>query len=87
MDWDLHIIYYNTKHIFLDCSELPSTPDNGTANGTSVTHGSIVTYSCDQEYTLVGSDTVTCFDGSWNDTSPVCFKGTRLIIWHTSIGI
>ena len=55
------------------CAEL-TDPANGNVDVTDGTNtGSVATYSCDDGYTLSGSETRTCEEGGlWSGDAPVC---------------
>ena len=55
-----------------DCGDPGAAPTNGQKVGTDYTHGSTVVYSCDSGYTLVGTGTLTCTSGSWDNPVPNC---------------
>ena len=57
----------------VDCDDLPA-PDNGKLIfSAGTTFGSIVTYSCNPGYKLVGLETRTCLeDKTWTGTAPTC---------------
>ncbi|XP_022793899.1 sushi, von Willebrand factor type A, EGF and pentraxin domain-containing protein 1-like, partial [Stylophora pistillata] len=44
---------------------------HGSYNGSNYA-GDSVTYTCDDRYLLDGSSVVTCVDGRWNGTRPIC---------------
>eukprot|EP00057_Strongylocentrotus_purpuratus_P030161 XP_780867.2 PREDICTED: sushi, von Willebrand factor type A, EGF and pentraxin domain-containing protein 1 [Strongylocentrotus purpuratus] len=48
--------------------------DNGVRSGDSIPfyHNEQVSYTCNNGFTLVGSTSLTCGDGDWNDVQPVC---------------
>jgi hypothetical protein len=51
-----------------------------TTNGLRV--GSIISYKCQEGYTIEGSDAATCTnDGVWSDKTPTC-KGTLSLLHH-----
>ena len=53
----------------------PSLPDplNGGVILTTVSVGSVATYTCNSGFELVGSETRTCQgDGMWSGETPVC---------------
>ena len=55
------------------CSSDPGTPINGQYNLSSTTYSSVVTYTCDDGYTLQGSNSRTCLDsGLWSGSVPQC---------------
>ena len=54
------------------CPTLPD-PLNGTVTWTSLTPGSIATYTCDEGFELTGEGNRTCQnDGTWSDDPPTC---------------
>ena len=58
------------------CTEIRA-PQNGngyiqTSSGNK--HGAVIVFKCKQGYTILGSATVICNNGSWNDRVPVCYK-------------
>ena len=81
-------LYAHTRAETVTCETL-SPPDNGwiamrpgsNQNSLSNGLGSVATYSCDPDYTLVGQRTRTCEDtsggttGTWSGTPPTC-EGT-----------
>ena len=63
---------------FLSSSDCRSivVPINGVANTTSVIQTTVVSFECDQDYTLFGVDTLVCrSDATWNGVEPECRKG------------
>ncbi|XP_030833038.1 receptor-type tyrosine-protein phosphatase U [Strongylocentrotus purpuratus] len=48
--------------------------DDGVRSGDSPPfyHNEQVSYTCNNGFTLVGSSSLTCDDGAWNDDQPVC---------------
>ena len=67
-------------------------PDNGYTTdryfrmGEPLSHGSNVKYACDRSYTLVGSHTRHCDDGSWNTSRPSC-KGKLISCFMVGVVI
>ncbi|XP_070546198.1 complement factor B-like [Ptychodera flava] len=59
-----------------DCTDPGAAPTNGQKTGTTYTHGSTVTYTCDTGYTLSGPGELTCTAGSWDNSLPTCTEGT-----------
>ena len=56
----------------INCGD-PGTPTNGQRNVSSTTYNSVVTYTCDEGYTLQGSNTRTCqSNGQWTESIPQC---------------
>ena len=59
-------------HAAINCGN-PSTPTNGQPTLSNTTYNSVVTYACDVNYTLLGSDSRTCqSDGQWSGSVPQC---------------
>uniref|UniRef100_A0A4W3IRS5 Sushi domain-containing protein n=1 Tax=Callorhinchus milii TaxID=7868 RepID=A0A4W3IRS5_CALMI len=54
----------------------PPDLENGYYKTTSVVFGGIVTYYCNEGYSLVGEDTQTCVAGGWDGRTPVCDPAT-----------
>ena len=51
----------------------PGIPDNGERTGELFTYQSVVSYSCDSGYELIGDTTIVCeTDGLWNASVPTC---------------
>ena len=64
------------------CSD-PGIPENGQRFHTNFLFGSIVKYSCDIGYNIVGNDTIICSEnGQWNTTIPICLSDEST--WTTS---
>ncbi|XP_070546029.1 C4b-binding protein-like [Ptychodera flava] len=57
--------------IWTDCTE-PDAPKDGSKEGEDLSDGSEVTFSCNEGYTLVGEDTLTCNNGVWDNDEPTC---------------
>jgi hypothetical protein len=55
----------------LDCSS-PSDTGNGTVSYSSTTFSSSATYSCNEGFYTKDSVTVTCGNGAWDGSVPVC---------------
>ncbi|XP_070546010.1 C4b-binding protein beta chain-like [Ptychodera flava] len=55
-----------------DCTDPGDAPMNGQKTGTDYSHGSIVTYTCDEGYALSGPGELTCTSGSWDNQIPTC---------------
>ncbi|GFO32178.1 fibropellin-1, partial [Plakobranchus ocellatus] len=57
------------------CSQLPSGPDNGSSNidGDGTSYGTIVRFSCNDGYDLIGNTTMLCSSrGQWVGEMPMC---------------
>lgn len=50
----------------------PGTPKNGQRKGSDFRHGRNVTFTCQTDFKLLGSETLTCHDGTWSGRIPVC---------------
>ena len=60
------------RHTDIDCGD-PGTPTNSQRSLSSTTYNSVVTYTCDVGYTLLGSNSRTCqSDGQWSGSVPQC---------------
>ncbi|XP_078348081.1 sushi, von Willebrand factor type A, EGF and pentraxin domain-containing protein 1-like isoform X8 [Oculina patagonica] len=55
----------------------PGMPQDGRRIGSNFAHGSEVTFVCFQEFSLVGSQSMTCHDGRWSSLVPVCKASCR----------
>ena len=56
----------------VDCGD-PGIPKNGERTGDNFTYESIVSYSCDSGYELIGDTTIICKeDNLWNTSIPTC---------------
>ena len=72
-DAHAHCLYFVLLAIQFSCGHL-AVPDSGQfvlSNGTYI--GSIVTYSCNKGYSLVGFETRFCqADRTWSGLAPTC---------------
>ncbi|XP_070546016.1 complement decay-accelerating factor-like [Ptychodera flava] len=59
-----------------DCVDPGAAPENGQKTGETYTHGSIVTYTCNDGYTLSGPGGLTCTAGDWDNDVPTCNEET-----------
>ena len=58
--------------IVINCGD-PGIPDNGATTGTNTTFDSVITYSCDDGFVLVGADEQICLEsGNWSAPLPSC---------------
>ena len=56
----------------VDCGD-PGIPENGQHTGDNFTYKSIVTYSCNSGFELIGDTTIICKeDNLWNTSIPIC---------------
>ena len=71
-----------TYIIFLSsvsCTPLDG-PDNGVIDCTGSVYGDTCSFTCDDGYELIGSDTRTCqSDGNWNGSEAKCEQGIMLL--------
>ncbi|XP_002736875.1 sushi, von Willebrand factor type A, EGF and pentraxin domain-containing protein 1-like [Saccoglossus kowalevskii] len=57
---------------FLNCQK-PEPPINGIeVDGASYVHAGSVEYECDSGITMAGSSTLTCYNGTWDNSVPLC---------------
>ena len=57
----------------IHCQPLPSQMEHGRILGKDTVYNSVVQFSCDPGYELVGPDRITCTQNKhWNDLFPVC---------------
>ncbi|XP_054751327.2 uncharacterized protein LOC129257098 [Lytechinus pictus] len=61
---------------YSNCED-PGTPQFGSQSGT-FDHGDVVTFECNQGYTLIGASQITCDDGSYNANIPECEGGASV---------
>ena len=54
-----------------NCND-PGTPQNCQRNGSDFVHESKVTFTCQTDFKLVGSSSITCRDGTWSGRVPIC---------------
>lgn len=60
---------------------IPTAPINGAVDtSTGIYEGRIITYSCDNGYRRVGSETATCTIGAWSENPPTCKIGRAFLI-------
>jgi len=72
----LNIIETKTKKSLpnLSACEVTSGPSHGEISVTGNTPRSVATFTCDDGYTLVGMDILTCQNNNvWSGEFPVCF--------------
>ena len=66
--------YYCCVCVFIvvDCGVLDS-PENGLISFTSTTFASVATYTCFEDFELIGVTQRVCqLDGSWSGQEPIC---------------
>ena len=65
----------------MDCDAPPAADSNGAVDAPVTTFGAVATYTCDDDFDLVGSTTLTCqADGTWDGTAPTCDRELKDII-------
>ena len=74
--------------VLVDCGD-PGTPENGNRNFTDTREGSVVTYTCNTGFELVGNPTQVCEltpDGAfWSFTRPECRCMVNVILTESVI--
>ncbi|XP_074638912.1 C4b-binding protein beta chain-like [Acropora palmata] len=50
----------------------PGLPSNGKRDGSDFGHDQTVTFQCNDNYSLVGNDSMSCNDGVWSGNLPQC---------------
>ena len=66
-DWSDEVPYC----IVLNCTD-PGVPNNGSRLGSDFTNSSVVSFTCNNGYTLQGTGSVLCYRGSWTASIPNC---------------
>ncbi|XP_070560111.1 uncharacterized protein [Ptychodera flava] len=56
---------------FLNCAD-PGSPDDGQKLSNDSNHGDSISFACNSGLNLVGSETITCDNGTWSDEVPKC---------------
>ena len=77
---------YNDRHILSwhyllylseSCKPLPLL-SNGKIHNNGVSHGAVVSFSCNSGFQPQGSLQIMCLDGIWNESSPSCIGPVSL---------
>ena len=68
-DWSDEVPYC----IVLNCTD-PGVPNNGSRLGSDFTNGSVVSFTCNNGYTLQGTESVLCYRGGWTAPVPQCIE-------------
>ena len=50
----------------------PGLPSNGKRDGSDFGHDKTVTFQCNDMYSLVGDESMSCIDGVWTGSLPQC---------------
>ena len=62
--------------LHLECPQLPYTIQHGNINGSGRVEGSLHRLTCNDGYSLVGEDVLSCTQmGQWNASVPICLRG------------
>ena len=65
----------------------PGTPNNGYRIGSSFHAGNLISYLCNDGYTLVGPVTILCqWNGRWTQNKPLCKLYIRFI-WFIMVNL
>ena len=76
-------------HLHLATCEDPGVVANGQRKGDTFIDGDSIEFTCDENYSLIGSSIIRCLGGKWSSALPHC-KGTKLeqlpFSSHQSIG-
>ncbi|XP_071959656.1 CUB and sushi domain-containing protein 3-like isoform X4 [Antedon mediterranea] len=57
---------------------------NGNVEG-PFTHGSLIRFTCNDGYTLIGNDISTCVDGVWTSYKPRCYENCDLPVMPSEL--
>ena len=63
-------LFENITHT-APCTD-PGLPSNGKREGSDFGHDKTVTFQCNDNYTLVGNERMSCNDGVWSAELPQC---------------
>jgi len=64
-------------HFHLATCEDPGVVVNGQRKGDTFIDGDSVEFTCDENFSLIGSSIIRCLEGKWSSALPHC-KGTKL---------
>ena len=74
----LQLIYLSVSNLVLTCM-LPGDVKDGTKSTSANSHNTVVSYTCNSGFRLVGSATRTCQnDGTWSGEHPRCIGMVRV---------
>ena len=75
------LMYCRYFHILCisECPQLES-PQDGSVKIT-VGASEVATYSCNEGFTISGSDTRSCSSGTWTGQAPVCLPNGRSVMY------
>ena len=75
---DRHTLsWHYLLHLLGSCNPLPLL-SNGKIHNNGVSHGAVVSFSCNSGFQPLGSLQIKCFDGIWNESSPSCIGPVTL---------
>ena len=76
------------SYIVLCISECPQleSPQDGSVKIT-VGASEIATYSCNEGFTISGSDTRSCSSGTWMGQAPLCLPNGRSVLYNVGFMI
>ena len=63
-------LFENITHT-APCTD-PGLPSNGKRDGSDLGHDKTVTFQCNDNYTLMGNERMSCNDGVWSAELPQC---------------
>ena len=63
-------LFVNITHT-APCAD-PGLPSNGKRDGSDFGHEKTVTFQCNDKYSLVGDESMSCNDGVWSAELPQC---------------
>ena len=72
-----HIFVLKWTLFWLSCNPL-ALLSNGKIHNNGVSHGAVVSFSCNSGFQPLGSLQIKCFDGIWNESSPSCIGPVTL---------
>ena len=79
-----HVLGISSRFLSILTALCPdqSNPANGVVSQSGNSEGDTATYTCNDGYELVGSETLNCqSDGNWDDVPPVCRREFQLFIF------
>ena len=75
----IKLVFENITHA-APCAD-PGSPSNGKRDGSDFGHDKTVTFQCNNNYSFVGDETISCNDGVWSANLPQC-KGNSSFVCH-----
>ena len=71
----IQLFFENNPHT-APCPD-PGLPSNGKRDGSDFGHDKTVTFQCNDNFSLVGNDAMSCNDGVWSANLPQCKGNTQ----------